>query len=143
MVSLQQADLKVELETDIETALWDKLAVNASLNGLTAVLGCRNGDVLNTSYGRLLLGKCCDEVEGVMKASGLSRPRNLLSRVERVVRLNAANFSSMHQDIVARRTTEIDYINGFVLKKGTQLGVPTPYNHVIFNLVKMKEKIQP
>lgn len=142
VASLQQSGLRVTLKEDIERVLWGKLAVNASINGLTAILGCRNGAVLDSSHGMSVVERLCAEVGDVMEACEIPPPEGLLSMVLDVLNLNANNFSSMHQDIVAGRATEIDYINGFVVKKGNLLGVPVPTNRAIYDLIKLKEAMQ-
>lgn len=142
VASLQQTDLSVTLEENIENVLWHKLAVSASINGLTAILGCRNGAILDSDHGLSLVKDLCAEVGLVMEASEIPVPEDLLSRVLNVVRLNAKNFSSMHQDMAYGRATEVDYLNGFVVKKGNLLGVPTPTNRVVYDIIKMKELIR-
>lgn len=139
VASLQQTDLSVTLEGNIETVLWHKLAVNASINGLTAIMGCRNGAILESNHGKSLVKDLCAEVGLVMEASEIPVPGDLLTRVLSVVRLNAKNFSSMHQDMAYGRATEVDYLNGFVVKKANQLGVSTPTNRAVYDLIKMKE----
>lgn len=143
VASLQQTGLTVTLADHIERVLWDKLAVNASLNGLTAIMGCRNGAVLDSHHGLSLVRMLCAEVAHVMEASNTPVPTDLLSKVLRVVRQNADNFSSMYQDVASGRATEADYINGFVVNKGALLGVPTPANRIIYDLIKMKEELRP
>lgn len=113
--------------------------MNASINGLTALLECRNGVIIETSHGRSLVEMLCSEVGHVMTASKVIAPTDLLSKVQRVIHENAHNFSSMHQDIAFGQLTEIDYINGFVVTKGLLLQVPTPANRIIYDLIKMKE----
>ncbi|CAN0013217.1 unnamed protein product, partial [Sphacelaria rigidula] len=140
--SLDQSGLDVSLEYDMERILWEKLAVNASINGLTALLECRNGDITETSYGRELVGTLCGEVRKVAEAANVRVPNDLLSNVLSVIGQNAGNISSMHMDIASKRRTEIDYINGFVVKHGALLQVPTPVNRTIYDLVKMKEGIR-
>lgn len=142
VASLQQSYLRVTLEGNIENILWHKLAVNASINGLTAIMGCRNGAILESDQGLSLVKDLCAEVGLVMEASEIPVPSDLLTRVLNVVRLNAKNFSSMQQDMACGRATEVDYLNGFVVKKAKLFGVSTPTNRVIYDLVKMKELIR-
>lgn len=142
VASLQQTGLSVTLEDHIERILWAKLAVNASLNGLTAIMGCRNGAVLQSDHGLSLISTLCAEVGRVMEASNIPVPTDLLPMVLQVVSDNADNFSSMYQDVSSGRATEADYINGFVVKRGALLGVPTPANGIIYDLIKMKEEIR-
>lgn len=142
VASLEQSGLNVSMEHEIERVLWEKLAVNASINGLTALLECRNGAIADTTHGKALVEMLCAEVAHVMKASKMRVPKNLLSRVLLVLDQTANNFSSMHQDMASGRLTEVDYINGFVVTQGSLLQVPTPANRTIYDLIKMKEGIR-
>lgn len=142
VASLQQTGLHVTLEGNIDQILWEKLAVNASINGLTALMSCRNGAVLDSVHGLSLMKSLCAEVGHVVEASKIPLRTDLLSAATRVAHQNADNFSSMHQDMVSGRATEIDYINGFVVKKSALLGVPTPTNLAIYDLIKMKEEMR-
>lgn len=140
--SLQQlSGLPVKLDEDINRRLWEKLSVNASINGITAIMNCRNGEIMETAHGISLVTNLCSEVCQVMEASGIP-PSTSVSSVLEIIQKTSANFSSMQQDMMLGRPTEIDYINGFVVKKGLLLGVPTPTNLAIVDLVKMKERLQ-
>lgn len=123
----------------MEQVLWEKLAVNACINGVTALVGCRNGVVSESPHGRHLARILCAEVAHVMQASGLEVPSDLVEKVLHVARQTGENLSSMQQDVSCGRSTEIDYINGFVVRQGMLLQVPTPANQMIHNLIKMKE----
>ncbi|CAN0129202.1 unnamed protein product [Ascophyllum nodosum] len=144
VASLQLSGLPVELDEHIIRTQWEKLAVNASINGITAIINCKNGALLENPHGMSLVTNICTEVAQVMKASGIppSPSTKLLSKVSRVLHQCAENFSSMQQDMSMGRPTEIDYINGFVVKQGVRFGVPTPTNRAIIDLVRMKEQLR-
>jgi 2-dehydropantoate 2-reductase len=143
-----------------------KLAVNAVLNPLTAILGCRNGDLFQHPFAVEILDKVCSEASMVYDAQarvdhdawmrgpeipGLSpggvQPSilpepltadSLRKEVHRVADLTKGNISSMLQDVRRGRKTEVDYINGYLEKEGRGLGVETPVNSTLLNLVKLK-----
>jgi len=62
-----------------------------------------------------------------------------LAKVEAVCEATASNVSSMLQDVLAKRRTEIEYINGFIVRQGQELGIPVPVNTVLLDLVKTIE----
>ncbi|CAM9699655.1 unnamed protein product [Discosporangium mesarthrocarpum] len=140
--SLNLTGLNVAVENCIEDVLWRKLAANASLNGITALMGCRNGAVVESVWGLKLVEDICLEISGVLKAGGLLIPEDeLLNFALDVAHKNAFNYSSMYQDISAGQPTEVDYINGFVITQGADLGIETPINGVIHSLIKLREEV--
>lgn len=140
--SLNRSGLHVLPEARIEQVLWEKLAVNACINGVTALLNCKNGTPASNRHGQHVFRTVCKEIEDLMEATGLEVPTELLTRVLLVSSQTAENFSSMQQDITGCRSSEIDYINGFAVKQGARLQIPTPANDVIYNLIKVKEATQ-
>jgi 2-dehydropantoate 2-reductase len=124
-------------EPDIEAALWRKLAVNCAINPLTAVAGCRNGELLNRESLRRRLDILCREIEQVSEAAGYTAAaQDLNDSVERVIRATATNFSSMLQDLRAGRRTEIDYITGYLLRIADRQGVDAPANRAMMEEVE-------
>ncbi len=115
-------------QDDIVEALWLKLAVNAVINPLTAIHNVRNGALLEQSYSPMV-SAICAEVSVVMKAWGFAHSKEELEqRVRRVMHNTAANYSSMHQDVYHGRTTEIQAINGYLLKMAEKKGIALPVN---------------
>ncbi|WFD43993.1 hypothetical protein MPSI1_002658 [Malassezia psittaci] len=79
------------------------------------------------------------DVDGLPLLDASLRPASMLREVERVIQSTAPNWSSMHQDVMARRaSTEIDYINGYLSELGRNYGIPTPINDTLVSLVKLK-----
>ncbi len=133
----KQAGFAVELTAEIESLVWGKLAINAAINPLTAILGIPNGALLDQPESRLLMSLAAAEVEAVAAARGLHLPfDDVTAAVEAVARRTARNHSSMLQDIQRGAPTEIEAINGAVVRAGEQVGVPTPLSHSLFLLVK-------
>lgn len=141
VASLAMSGLNVEWDSNIERRLWRKLAVNASINGLTALLLCRNGVLLESTHGLSLVKHLCAEVQELMSAKKLDTSVDVTNFALDVLRQTANNYSSMHADIIQRRATEIDYINGYVVQHGDLFNIPTPINGTILSLVKLKEWI--
>lgn len=115
-------------QDNIVEALWLKLAVNAVINPLTAIHNVRNGVLLEETY-KQIVAAICAEVSLVMKAWGFEHSKEELEqRVRQVMHNTSANYSSMHQDVYHGRATEIQAINGYLLKMGEKKGIALPVN---------------
>jgi 2-dehydropantoate 2-reductase len=99
----------------------------------------RNGELLKFEETRTLMTMAVEEAEYVAQKKGALPKANLTSRVLEVCRATAQNRSSMGQDIDNRRRTEIDFLNGAIVREGEILGVPTPVNRTLTYLVKTIE----
>jgi len=131
----QAAGLPAEQHPDVEQLIWNKLMVNVGINALTALLRVPNGALAELSPARELLGNLVAEAAAVAAARGTLIPNDLLAQVLAVAEATHANHSSMLQDVLRGSPTEIDAINGAIVREGERLGTPTPYNRVITALV--------
>ncbi|MBV7315907.1 2-dehydropantoate 2-reductase [Shewanella sp. NIFS-20-20] len=115
-------------QSDIIGALWQKLAVNAVINPLTALNNCTNGELAKPEYAAQIL-TIINEFIAVAAAEGIAlNPQQLLARVTQVITLTSANYSSMHQDVYHGRATEIDAINGYLVSRAATHGIRVPLN---------------
>lgn len=140
IASLESAGLLTQQVDDILDRIWGKLMVNVGINGLTAINGCQNGDLLLDDSLRQLMGDAVEEAILVAEDKGVlfdTPPRQLC---EDVCRRTAENISSMLQDVRKKRRTEIDSINGVIVSEGAKLGIQTPVNSMIVNEVKKIEQ---
>jgi 2-dehydropantoate 2-reductase len=119
--------------------VWAKLFVNVGINGLTALLRCPNGALLDSPETRERMTMAVREAEAVARASGIPIDEDPVAATFRVCEATRTNISSMLQDIRNRRRTEIDAINGAVVAAGRRLGVPTPVNAELVRQVKELE----
>lgn len=127
----------------IEPRLWQKLAMNAVLNPLTALWTCRNGEVLSRPEFEGAARQVTSEIADLAAAMGY-RDEGLEGSVlyEQVIKCaedNFQNYSSMYQDMAAGRETEIKYLNSWIARKGAELGVPVPKNAEIAEAVLAKQ----
>jgi 2-dehydropantoate 2-reductase len=107
------------------------------INPLTAVYNCTNGDLI--AHGEMI-ESICGEVAEVMAIEGYqTHKESLLSYVYQVIDTTSANHSSMLQDIRTQRHTEVDYITGYVLRRGRSHGLQLPMNNKLFEMIKRKE----
>lgn len=125
---LTQAIPELTWHADIINALWQKLIVNCAINPLTAIFACKNGQLAEDHFAKQINTIVAECIE-VAKADGISL--SLAASVEtiyKVINLTANNISSMYQDILQRRKTEIDYISGYVVERAAQHQITVPAN---------------
>jgi 2-dehydropantoate 2-reductase len=134
----QRAGVDCRLTANVSTALWKKLAVNAAINPLTAILRVPNGALLELKALEPILGMVAEEVWRVaaQQQIALPTPPELREEICRVCRLTAANRSSMLRDVEQGRRTEIDSINGAVARLGFEQGVLAPVNEALAGLIR-------
>ncbi len=135
--AFRAAGIEVKLSSEVSSLIWGKLVVNASINPLTALLKRRNGELLDKEETRALMRALAMEVAAVARARGVALPhRDPIETVEAVCRRTSSNRSSMLQDVERGVPTEVDYINGAVVREGEAVGVPTPVNWAMTQLVR-------
>ena len=121
---------------DIEQELWRKLVINCVINPLTAIHGCRNGDLIENPRWQREARTVCNELARVTAALGY---RDLAAHcwreAEAVMRATAGNQSSMMRDLAAGRATEIHQITGYLLMRARELGIECPENQRLFDQV--------
>ena len=138
---LKKAGFQVEMIADPKSLLWGKLVINAAINPLTALLRVANGELLSRPTARELLRDAAREAALVASCQGIKLPyADPVVAVEEVARNTASNTSSMLQDVLRGTPTEIDAINGAIIKAGEQVGVPTPVNTMLWQLIKGLDK---
>ncbi len=139
--ALNMAGFKAETTDNVERLLWGKLVINAGINALTAVARLKNGRLPDIKGTGLIMEELVREVEAVAAAKNIKLPYDdPLVRVKEVCRKTSENISSMLQDVLNKKETEIDFINGAVVTEGEMLGIPTPVNRMLTCLVKAIEE---
>jgi 2-dehydropantoate 2-reductase len=134
---LNAAGLPAQVSADIDGLLWGKVIVNAGINPLTAILRVPNGALVESPDTLELMRLVTNEAFAVTKAKGIVLPYpDPFERVKQVAALTATNFSSMLQDVMGKRPTEIDAINGKIVEHGRALGISTPINAVMTSLIR-------
>jgi 2-dehydropantoate 2-reductase len=134
---LETAGFEIGLQDDVRLLIWRKLAINAAINPLTAILGVANGELIRRPTARQMLSCLVKEVCLTAASIGIELdPQRTLNTVETVSRNTAANYSSMLQDVRRGGPTEVDAINGAVVRTAAAAGIDTPYNEAMVGLVK-------
>jgi 2-dehydropantoate 2-reductase len=138
--ALNRAGLETHLEEEIENLIWSKLIINVGINALTALVGVPNGQLLGSEATAGLLGELVEEAVKVARALGVRLAyEDPLARVREVAELTGKNRSSMLQDFDNRRATEIDFINGAVVREAEARGISVPVNRTVTQLIKAVE----
>ena len=140
---LLEAIPNCEWVDNIIPCLWQKLAVNAAINPLTAIYQCPNGMLAEPQFNHIITA-VLDELVSVAAQDGITLDRKFLQdRVYRVITLTAENFSSMHQDIAHQRRTEIDQINGYICERAKVHGLSAAINTEMCKKVKLLKISKP
>jgi 2-dehydropantoate 2-reductase len=134
------AGIETEVSTNIHQLIWNKLFVNVGLNAVAALTGLKNGQILDHPETLRLLETLVSEAVGVARKKGIPIEGNPSEKVKTVLETTRENRCSMGQDFDNRRKTEIDAINGAVVREAERLGISVPYNQMITDLVKVIEK---
>jgi 2-dehydropantoate 2-reductase len=137
MYCFNQAGLPAEVSDDLDALVWGKLIVNVGINALTALLRVPNATLAEVPAATALVAQVVAEAVAVAAARGITLPyADPLAHVLSVARTTATNRSSMLQDVQRGVPTEISTINGAIVREGQRLGIATPVNTLIMQLVQ-------
>ncbi len=133
------AGVPLEISDNVAGALWAKLIINCAYNALSAIT--------QLPYGRMVQGQGVEDVMGdvvqeclaVARADGITVPGDIREAVQRIAVSMAGQLSSTAHDVARHKPSEIDYLNGYVLRRGAALGIATPVNRVLHTVVKLLE----
>ena len=143
-LAIREGGIPCERTESIEKDLWAKMLYNCALNPLGAVLGVPYGALAGQGSTRMLMKQIVEEIFAVMDKAGYrthwQRPAEFLDVFySKLVPDTAGHKSSMLQDIAAGKRTEIDALNGVVVKLAQQQGIAAPYNQALCNLIQFIE----
>lgn len=138
---LDECGINYSIPEDIDYALWLKFTMNIFSNQTSAVLKMTFGELKRNKKFREMARKIIREVRQIAEVRGIKNLENLESDAMAALdRMCDEGKTSMHQDILAGRKTEVDMFAGEVIKLGNEYGIPTPYNQVLYDLIKIEEK---
>jgi 2-dehydropantoate 2-reductase len=140
----EPAGVPCRISDNIEGELWTKLTWNCALNAISALGRAKYGQIAGSEDARKVVAQIVDEVLAVARAAnirppGLEDPQAALAGAIKVAGQMNQALSSTAQDMLRNKRTEIDSLNGYISRRGAQLGVATPVNHALFTLVKLAE----
>lgn len=139
--ALSAAGLKCEIYEGIDSVIWEKAAFNAAMNTLGAVTGLPNGGVGGAPEGRDLAARVVGETLEVARRKGI--PVNepaVQDTVRMAFREHRDHKASMLQDVLAERRTEIEFINGAIVREAKALGMEVPVTETLYRLVRVIEQ---
>jgi 2-dehydropantoate 2-reductase len=137
--TLQAAGLETEVAPDIMAVIWEKFALNCCINALAATTGLRAGEIARLPELNALQDRIIAEVMAVTQAKGIRLPTPDLGAKIKAQCRKKFNKPSMLQHVEAGRHTEIDALNGALLREAQALGIATPYNEALVALLKGRE----
>jgi 2-dehydropantoate 2-reductase len=137
--TLSVAGIPTTVSEQVLSALWVKLIANCSYNALSAVSQLPYGKLVAVDGTREVIRNIVDECVSVANAEGISIPNDIYDKTMTIAADMPHQYSSTAQDIVRGKPTEIDYLNGFIVRKGAQRAIPTPLNQLLLTMVKLKE----
>ena len=140
----ERAGVPCRISDNIEGELWTKLVWNCALNAVSALGRAKYGQIVASDDARKVVEDVVYEVLAVAHAAhiqppGLEDPKAALAGAFKIASQMSEALSSTGQDMQRGKRTEIDSLNGYIARRGTALGVPTPVNHALYALVKLAE----
>ena len=130
--TLGAAGIEVELSPDPLQVVWSKFVVLCSIAGITSAARTRIGGFIATPRGLDLFTTAMREVDAVGRAMGVNLPEGLVERQVEFIKGFPDFQNSMHADFEHGRRTELEALNGAVVRMGRDVGVPTPVNELIY-----------
>jgi 2-dehydropantoate 2-reductase len=135
-----KAGVKVTISADVMAELWSKLLVNCAYNAISALAQAPYAKLAAQPEVREVQVAIVREVVALARAEGIGLHfEPSLQAMERIATAMPAQFSSTAQDMARRKPSEIDHLNGFVARRGRELGVDVPINQTLYALVKLVE----
>ena len=133
---LSDAAIPSTVSSNVQGALWTKLIINCTYNAASAITQRPYGDLVQQPGMWQLMRSAHDECMAVAQAAGVVLDAPLWPMIENIARTMQGQFSSTAQDLQKNKATEIDHLNGFIVRQGQLLGVSTPVNAALHSLVK-------
>jgi 2-dehydropantoate 2-reductase len=133
------SSIPTRVSDNVRGHLWLKLSVNCAYNAISAIARKSYGHIVPSVGVQDVMHDVVEECLAVATAEGIHVPGDAHAAVRRIVEAVPEQYSSTAQDIVRGKPTEIDYLNGHVVKRGRALGIETPANQVLWAMVKLIE----
>lgn len=137
--ALRASGVPVEISDNVRGALWAKLILNCAYNAVSAIVQMPYGQIVAGAGIKDVMRDVVAECLAVAKADGVAVPGDVDHAVRQIAETMPDQFSSTAQDLARGRRSEIDYLNGLVVRRGEALNVATPANRLLWALVKLLE----
>ena len=140
---LDKAHIKYEIPSDIKYSLWRKFVLNVSTNQPSAILKMTFGEMQSNKVFVRFATNIMQEVANIAKAEGINNADNLVKDgLDALAMMCPEGKTSMLQDIEAGRPTEVDMFAGTIIRLGKKHNIPTPYNHVLYEMIQVIQENQ-
>jgi 2-dehydropantoate 2-reductase len=136
---LAEAGIPTEISDNVRGALWAKLVLNCAYNALSAISRMPYGKLVQGEGVTRAMRDVVDECLAVAKADGVTIPGDVDAAVRKIAESMPNQFSSTAQDVFRGKRSEIDHLNGLIVRRGEMLGIATPANRMLHVLVKLIE----
>lgn len=133
------AGIPILLSDNVRGTLWAKLILNCAWNALSAITDLPYGRLFASPGIESTMRHAVDECLAVARAEGISLPGDVWESVEQIARTMPTQRSSTAQDIARGKRSEIDHLNGYIMRRGEALAIPTPVNRVLHTVVRTIE----
>ncbi len=138
--ALEKAGFETHVRPDVAGLVWSKLVINVGINALTAITGQVNGKLVESEETKAIMADLVAEAVSVARARGIPLSYDdPLATVCDVARKTGANRSSMLQDFDKRRPSEIEVMNGAIVREAAGVGIPVPVNATITRVIRAME----
>lgn len=138
--ALNKANFPTKISKDINSVIWSKLIIDVGINAISAITKLKNGMLVKNEHTREIMRRAVSEAAKVAKRKRVKLAYDdPIQKVESVCRATADNLSSMLQDVLNREPTEIDFINGAIVRQAKSLNIETPTNEMLAELIKTIE----
>jgi 2-dehydropantoate 2-reductase len=135
-----EAGNPARVANNVVEVLWQKLITNCAYNALSGVSQLTYGPMLDVAGARDVIRNVVQECSAVAHGCGVAVPEDILEKTLALGVRMPSQASSTAQDLARGKTTEIDYLNGYVVRKGAELGIATPTNLALQVMVKLRER---
>ena len=142
---LRSAAIPTEISDNVTGALWVKLVLNCVYNPLSAITRLPYGAIASCPGLDVaqVMADVVQECQAVAQARGVALPADILASTLALAQAMPQQFSSTAQDLARGKRSEIDHLNGFIVRQGAALGIATPVNRLLHTLVRLLEQHLP
>ena len=133
------AGVPVQISDNVTGALWAKLIINCAYNALSAITQLPYGRLVQGAGVEQVMHDVVQECLAVARAAGIAVSGDIWEAVQRIAQTMPGQLSSTAQDLARHKPSEIDHLNGYVVRKGEALGIATPVNRVLHATVRLLE----
>jgi 2-dehydropantoate 2-reductase len=140
LAALRSAGVAVEVSDHVPAALWTKLVINCAYNAMSALSGLPYGLLWAGAGVPEVMRDVVDECVRVARAHQVALPTDIQTMVRAIAQTMPHQHSSTAQDLARGKPSEINHLNGWVLREADRLGLPAPANRVLLALMRLREE---